>query len=458
MALGHRRTERQAELWVATAKLPGSISHVFYDALNSLLCEGGFDEFVEPLCEAYYEDGGRPGIPPGVYFRMIFVGYFEGIDSQRGIAWRCRDSLSLRKFLGYELDENTPDHSSLTRIRQRLPLDVFEQVFAFVLSLVESHGLLKGKTVGVDSTLLEANAAMKSIVRKDTGEDWEAYVRRLAEAEGVEIHNDNDLRKFDRKRKGRKTSNTEWESPGDPDARIMKMKKGYTHLSYKQEHVVDLETEVVLAVEVYHGTQSDADTLEDSVNTARGHLLAAGSEAVIEEAVADKGYHKNQTLATCREQGLRTYLCEPDGPRRRWTDKPDGYEEAYRANRGRLAGERNKRLQTLRCERVERSFAHVCETGGGRRTWLRGLENNRKQADLRVAAHNLGLILRKRLGSGKPRELAGLFGLLVAPFSALQAVCSCLKTITSHRRVTRPSNAECQTSRTVSTLILALVT
>ncbi len=253
MALGHRRTERQEEFWVATAKLPGSISHVFYDALNGVLRDGGFDEFAETLCEPYYQDGGRPGIPPGTYFRMIFVGYFEGLDSQRGIAWRCSDSLSLRKFLGSGLDEKTPDHSSLTRIRQRLPLDVFEQVFAFVLSLVEAHGLLKGKTVGVDSTLLEANAAMKSIVRKDTGEDWEAYVRRLAEAEGVEIHNDNDLRKFDRKRKGKKTSNTEWESPSDPDARIMKMKKGYTHLSYKQEHVVDLETEVVLAVEVYHG-------------------------------------------------------------------------------------------------------------------------------------------------------------------------------------------------------------
>ena len=191
MTLGHRRTERQAELWVATAKLPGSISHVFYDALNGLLREGGFDDFVETLCEAYYEAGGRPGIPPGVYFRMIFVGYFEGIDSQRDRlyskrAWRCRDSLSLRKFLGYGLDESTPDHSSLTRIRQRLPLDVFEQVFAFVLSLVEEHGLLKGKTVGVDSTLLEANAAMRSIVRKDTGEDWEAYVRRLAEVEGCD--------------------------------------------------------------------------------------------------------------------------------------------------------------------------------------------------------------------------------------------------------------------------------
>ena len=222
MAPGQRRTERQQELWVATAKLPASIGHVFYDALNGVLRDAKFDNFAESLCEPFYKEGGRRRIPPGIYFRMIFVEYFEGIDSQRGIAWRCRDSLSLRKFLGYELHENTPEHSSMTRIRQRLPLEVFEQVFAFVLSLVEEHGLLKGKTVGVDSTLLEANAAMKSIVRRDTGEDWEAYVRGLAAAEGVELNSDDDLRKFDRKRKGKKASNQDWQSSSDPDARVMK--------------------------------------------------------------------------------------------------------------------------------------------------------------------------------------------------------------------------------------------
>jgi len=352
---------------------------------------------------------------------MIFVGYFEGIDSQRGIAWRCGDGLSLRAFLGYELHENTPDHSSLTRIRQRLPLDVFEDVFSFVLSLVEEHGLLKGKTVGVDSTLLEANAAMKSIVRKDTGEDWEAYVRGLAEAEGVEINSDDDLRKFDRKRKGKKASNQDWQSSSDPDARVMKMKKGHTHLSYKQEHTVDLETEAVLSAEIYYGNESDANTLLDSVGTAQGNLQQADSNAEIKGAVGDKGYHKNETLAKCQKEGLRTYICEPDGPNRRWTDNPADYEAAYRANRRRLKGDRNKRLQKLRCERVERSFAHVCETGGARRTWLRGLENNRKKVRLVVAAHNLGLILQKLLGSGKPREFAGLPGLLISMFSPLQA-------------------------------------
>ena len=425
MALGQRRTERQQEMWVATAKLPASIGHVFYDALNGVLRDGEFDNFAESLCEPFYKEGGRPGIPPGIYFRMIFVGYFEGIDSQRGIAWRCRDSLSLRKFLGYELHENTPEHSSLTRIRQRLPLEVFEQVFAFVLLLVEEHGLLKGKTVGVDSTLLEANAAMKSIVRKDTGEDWEAFVRGLAEADGVEINSDDDLRKFDRKRKGKKVSNQDWESSSDPDARIMKMKKGHTHQSYKQEHTVDLETEAIVSAEIYYGNESDGNTLLDSVNTAQGNLQQADSDAVIKEVVGDKGYHKNETLAKCREDELRTYICEPDGPNRRWpasplTAKPAEYESAYRGNRRRLEGDRNKRLQKLRCERVERSFAHVCETGGARRTWLRGLENNRKKVRLTVAAHNLGLILRKLLGSGKPREFAGACGQFLSSFLPLQ--------------------------------------
>ena len=422
MALGQRDTERQQELWVVAAKLPTSIGHVFYDALNRVLRDGQFDNFAESLCQAFYKKGGRRSIPPGVYFRMVFVGYFEGIDSQRGIAWRCEDSLSLRKFLGYPLDKSTPDHSSLTRIRQRLPLAVFEQVFAFVLSLVEEHGLLKGKTVGVDSTLLEANAAMKSIVRKDTGEDWEAYVRKIAEDDGVEINSDDDLRKFDRKRKGKKTSNKEWESPDDPDARVMKMKKGYTHLSYKQEHTVDLETEAILSAEIYYGNESDANTLLDSVGTAQGNHQQANIDAEIKEVVADKGYHKNETLAKSRAEELRTYICEPNGPNRRWTDKAAEYETAYRANRRRLKGDRNKQLQKLRCERVERSFAHVCETGGARRTWLRGLENNRKKVRLVVAAHNLGLILRKLLGSGKPREFANLRGLLFWPFYAIDAL------------------------------------
>jgi transposase len=203
---------------------------------------------------------------------MILEGYFEGFDLSRASRGVVGTVFRYESFCGYELNEKTPEHSSLTRIRQRLPLDVFEQVFAFVLLLVEKHGLLTGKTVGVDSTLQEANAAMKSIVRKDTGEDWEAYLLGFADAEGGEINSDDDPRTFDRKRKGRKTSNQEWESLSDPDTRVMKMKTGNTHLSYKQIHAVDLETAAILSIEIYYGNESDANTLLDSVGTAQGNL------------------------------------------------------------------------------------------------------------------------------------------------------------------------------------------
>src|SRR5690606_12965325 len=224
----------------ALASVP---KHVFYDKLNELLDEAGFDRFVEDLCEPFYAERGRDSIPPGRYFRMLFVGYFEELDSQRGIAWRCADSLSLRNFLFLEASQQSPDHSSLTRIRERLPLVVHEQVFAFVLEIARQKKLLRGTQVGVDSTTLEANAAMKSIVRRDSGEDWREYLLALAEAEGVEINNDEDLRRFDKHRKKqgqKKVSNAEWVSPIDEDSRIVKMKDGRTHLGYKAEHVVDL--------------------------------------------------------------------------------------------------------------------------------------------------------------------------------------------------------------------------
>lgn len=259
MGLGRKSSESQGELWIARGSVARSPGHVFYDALNRVLGDAEFDPFVEELCAPYYASRGRRSIPPGRYFRMLLVGFFEDIGSQRGIAWRCADSLSLRSFLFLKADEQDPDHSSLTRIRDRLPEDVYEAVFQFLLRVVAEHGLLSGRTVGVDATTLEANAAMKSIVRKDSGDDWNAYLRELAAAEGVEIEDDDDLRRFDRKRSRegkKKVSNQDWESPSDPDSRIIKMKDGRTRLGYKQEQVVDLETEAVLSVTVHHGTES----------------------------------------------------------------------------------------------------------------------------------------------------------------------------------------------------------
>jgi transposase len=407
MALGRRRSSHQGELFVTSADLPQSPDHAFYDRLNELLAEVGFDRFVEDLCRPHYADEvGRPSLPPGTYFRMLFVGYFEGIDSQRGIAWRCADSLSLRAFLGIPPTEASPDHSSLTKIRQRLPEVVHEQVFARVLALAHEKKLLRGRAVGVDATTLEANAAMRAIVRKDTGEDYKTYLKRLAKEAGIENPTDEELRRFDRKRKN-KASNADWASATDADSRIARMKDGRTHLAYKAEHVVDLDSGLVLAAAVHPADRSDPATLVDSVLRTQVNLVRAGLEAEVEEVVADKGYHKAEALAECAERGVRTYISEQKRKKRTWADKPESWRVATVANRRRVKGARSKRLQKKRSEVVERSFAHVCETGGGRRTWLRGRTNVSKRYLIQVAAHNLGGVMRALFGIGKPRALQG---------------------------------------------------
>ena len=426
MSMGRRPTEQQTDLWIPTADLPRSPGHVFYDKLNRLLAEAAFDPYVEDLCQPFYADGlGRESIPPGIYFRMLFVGYFEGLGSQRAIAWRCSDSLSLRAFLGVSLNEATPDHSSLTKIRQRLPLHVHERVFTFVLKVAQEKKLLRGKTVAVDATTLEANAAMKTIVRKDSGEDWKDYLKRLMAEEGIENPTDEEVRRFDKKRK-KKVSNKEWQSPADPDSRIAKMKDGTTHLAYKAEHTVDLGSEFVLAAAVHPADQADPATLADSILQAQVNLVLAGSEQEIEEAVADKGYHKAETLADCEEWNTRTYIPEPKRKKYNWEDKPQAWRRATAANRRRVRGARSKRLQKKRSELVERSFAHVCETGGGRRTWLRGLMNVSKRYVVQVAAHNLGLLMRKLFGFGKPRVLQGAGGWLAGMVVGLYCLAALL--------------------------------
>jgi len=277
---------------------------------------------------------------------MLFAGYFEGIQSQRGIAWRCSDSLSLREFLGLGTTDESPHHSSLTRVRKRLPQEVHHAVFEFVLRVAIEKGMLKGKTVAVDATTLEANAAMKSIVRKDTGEDYKEYLRRLAEAEGIEDPSDEDLRRFDKKRKGKKTSNQDWESSTDPDSRITKMKDGRTHLAYKAENTVDLDTDIIVGADVYHGDRGDTDTLSESVVHTQETLINCEVEESIEEIVADKGYHSAKSLRDLEVLGLRSYIPEPDrNYDRRWTDKLEGQKEAVYSNRRRVRGKRSKRLQ-----------------------------------------------------------------------------------------------------------------
>ena len=443
MALGKKKV-RQEELFVATADLRKGPGHPFYTKLNAVLAEAGFDSHVEALCAPHYREGGRPGIPPGVYFRMVFVGYFEGLDSQRGIAWRCADSLGLRSFLGIAVTEATPVHASMSVIRQRLPETVFDEVFHFLLGLLEKNSLLKGRTLGIDATTLEANAAMKSIVRKDTGDGWKAYLRKLAQAEGVENPTDTDLQRMDRARQDKKVSNEDWQSQNDPDARIARMKDGTTHLAYKAEHAVDLDTGAIVAATVTTADRGDGPTGAETLIVAQANLVQIGSDVAVEELVADKGYHDNRLLAQCATWQVRTYIPERKQKHRRWTDKPADYEAAFRANRRRVCGEKGKRLQRRRSELCERTFAHVCETGGGRRSWLRGTVNVFKAHLLRCAAHNLALLLRKRFGLAKPRSGAALFPLLFRLLSWITVLVASLvpTALFNHQRTSpiRPSS------------------
>lgn len=434
MSLGTKRDGKQHELWIAREAMRDGPAHVFYDALNTLLQSIGFDDYVEALCAPYYADKGRRSIPPGTYFRMTLIGYFENISSQRGIAWRCQDSLSLRRFLGVELDESTPVHASMTVIRQRLPLEVHQAVFDRVLQACAEHKLLGG-TLAVDSTTLEANAAMRSIERRDTHEDYAEFVERLmreaGELEDDETPSAEERARFDRQRKGKTLSNADWSSRTDPDARVMKMKDGRTRLGYKAEHAVDLESDLIVSAEVHPGDHSDAASLAESVVNAAARLKKTPLAACIEAVVADKGYHSLEQLGVLEHLNITSYLATPKHKgRHRWVDKAEGDEGNYRRNARRNATQKGRALQRSRSEQVERSFAQVCTTGGARRTWLRGLESINKRYLLVAMAHNLATVLRELIGAGKPREYAeAISALFAAHEGVINALCAVLNKI-----------------------------
>jgi transposase len=417
MAMTTQETEAQGDLWIPTQDIVRSPAHPFYDRLNRVLAEAGFDRHVEGLCRKFYAPVlGRPSIPPGVYFRMILVGYFEGLDSEREIAWRCADSLGLRTFLGYRLTKPTPDHSSLSRIRQRIDVETHEAVFVWVLKVLAEKGLLKGKTIGIDATTLEANAALRSLVRRDTGESYRDYLKRLAEASGIATPTRADLAKLDRKRP-KKGSNEDWKNPHDPDAKIAKMKDGQTHLAHKAEHAVDLETGAIVAVTVQEANQGDTTTVYETVVEAGENLRAVADDATagaalaegfLKEAVTDKGYHSQETVRDLGEMGTRTYVSEPERKgRRHWAGK-EAEQRAVYGNRRRIRGKRGKALLRKRGEFVERTFAHCYETGGMRRTHVRGHGKILKRLLIHVAGFNLGLVMRSLLGVGTPRGLRDL--------------------------------------------------
>ena len=421
MAMGKRKKHQQQPLFIPAAKLPQSAAHPFYQRLNQILEQHQFDPFAEGLCSKFYEEEGvgRPGLEPGKYFRLLLIGYFEGIDSERGIAWRCSDSLSLRSFVGYQLDEISTEHSTISRTRRLIDLQTHQQVFQWVLKVLASHDLVSGKTVGVDATTLEANAAMRSIVRKDTQQNYQDFLTDLAKASGIETPTREDLARIDRKRKN-KASNEDWENPNDPDAKIAKMKDGSTHLAHKQEHAVDMESGAVLAVTIQGADQGDTTTWRATVEETYQNLNAvredeqAGAKLhpnTVEELVADKGYHSNETMTDFKELEIRSYVSEPDRGRRDWEDKAAQQQAVY-ANRRRTRGTRGKRLMRKRGELIERSFAHTLESGAMRRTHLRHHENILKRMLIHVGGFNLSLVMRKLVGIGKPRRLQGVCALV----------------------------------------------
>jgi transposase len=430
MALG-RQGKRQCDLMVSWAELPRSPGHVFYDRLQAVLVAAGFDGFAEKQCTPYYASKrGRPSIPPGRYFRMHLVGYFEGIDSERGLEWRCADSLSLREFLRLGTTEPVPDHSWLSKTRSRLPVEVHEAVFTWVLERLAEHGLIKGERIGVDASTMEANAALRAIVRRDSGEGYREMLKRLAVESGIATPTAEDLIRLDRKRKGKRLSNEDWTSPSDPEARITKLKDGRTHLAYKPEHAVDLETGAIVAAAIHPADQGDAATLPETLKAAEANLVAVGAGPTVEdpaELVADKGYHSRDGLKDLEDGAWKSRIAEKKVPGvSRWHGDEDARRAVYN-NRARLRSGVAKEAFRLRAELVERSFALTLDRGGMRRAWLRGCENLHKRYLVHVAGYNLGLIMRLLVGAGTPREfLAGASAHLLLLTTADGAVAAIL--------------------------------
>ena len=410
MAMG-RDGDVQADLIVSWSDIPRSPGHAFYDKLQKLLVDAGFDRCVEEACQAYYAARmGAPSVPPGSYFRMLLIGYFEGIHSERGIVWRCSDSLSLREFLRLTTREKVPDHSWMSKTRSRLPHEVHDQIFAWVLGLVADHELVKAERIGVDGSTMEANAALRTIVRRDTGETYREMLTRMAHESGIETPTADDLVRLDRRRTGKKLSNTDWESPVDPDAKVARMKNGSTRLGYKPEHAVDLDTGVIVAAPIHPADKGDTNTLEATLEAAARNLATVDMAPAPDtpcDLVTDKGYHSREGLKALANGPWKTRISEPLPAKGilRWHGDEEAHKAVY-ANRARLKSRIGRKTMRKRGELVERSFAHVLDRGGMRRAWLRGRENLHKRYLIHVAGFNLGILMRALFGCGTPREAA----------------------------------------------------
>ncbi len=430
----------QSELWIATNQLARPAKSAFYSKLDQTLDSFGFAQKVRPLCAPAYDQSGtgRPGIDPVVYFKMIMIGFFENLPSERAIASRCADSISIREFLHYELSEETPDHSSLSLIRQRLSGPVYEEVFKIVLGALQQHGLLKGKHLGIDSSVMEANASLRALVNRNTGEQYWEYVKGLAKESGVDPNDADAVRKFDRKRP-KKMSNKDWKNPHDPDAKIGPKKDGATDMIYKPETVVDLDTGTITSAQILLGDQTDAQDAstrllepQKTINQVRGDqedLLT------IKTVTADKGYYDIGEAKILQSEGIKTVISDPVANRR--LDKLGEEDlEAVKAARRSAKSKYGKNLLRRRGMHLERPFAHILDCGGMRRATLRGRENLAKRFKLAAAFYNLSQLMRKLIGFGTPKQMeagrgGGLwafFGILVLLLRTFEAMLETPKT------------------------------
>lgn len=421
----YRRKHRseQGTLWIPTHDLPQASSASFYGRLHARLESMGFGDHVRKLCAPYYDDSGRghPGTDPEVFFRMFMVGFFENLGSERAIAERCDDSRKIRAFLGYALTERTPDHSTLCRFRKRIPEEVFYGVFDHILKALKKAGLLKGNNLGIDSSVVEANASLASLQDRLSKEGYAEYVKRLAQEEGVDVDDPAAVRKFDKNREGRKTSNKEWENPHDEDARIARTKRGNTRMAYKPEHVVDLESGAIVDAKLRHGDEGDATNLFTRVAEAETRLSRVfektNDSAAVKTITADKGYYSTDEIWHLQDAGVLTII--PEAKRERNLDKLCTQRRtAITVAEALCRSEEGKAFSRRRAALVERSFAHVLDAGGLRRTTLRGKQNINKRYVIGALTFNLSLLMRKLYGVGTPKQafakrLAALIDLLL---------------------------------------------
>lgn len=404
-------TETQQEFWIETRRLPQASAGTFYRKLDATLEAIGFADAVREICQPAYADesrGGRPGIDPAVYFKMLMIGFFENLPSERAIAARCADSLSMRAFLGYDLHENTPDHSSLSIIRGRLGPQIYQAAFEVVLSGLREHGLLRGRHLGIDSSVIEANASLRELVHRNTEEQYWEYVKRLAAQAGIDPEDTKAVRRFDKNREGRKTSNEEWVNPNDRDAKIGMTKHGACDMIYKPEHITDLETGVIVAADIRLGDQGDTEDLAQRV-LAAGEVLARVCDdpmqtKVLQSLTADEGYFSVEEVCCLQGERVRVIIGDPHETRRRKDKQTCIVKQVLSKARRAVKSKSGKALLRKRGEHLERSFCHVLDHGKQRRATLRGRINLAKRHLAAAFTHNLSLLMRHLTGYGTIKQ------------------------------------------------------